>query len=38
MADSKEIVKGLLKEQGVSFPVLIPNIKGKQQRVGVGIG
>lgn len=29
MADSKEIVQGLLNEQNVSFPVLIPNMKGK---------
>ena len=41
MADSKEIVRGLMMENGdkdkLSFPVLIPNLKGKNEKFEINI-
>lgn len=35
MADQKEVMKGICKKPGVSYPVLTPNLKGFQAAVSV---
>ena len=33
MADHAEVLKGILKEPGVSYPVLTPNLRGFEAAV-----
>lgn len=35
MADQVEVMKGILRKPGVSYPVLTPNLKGFQAAVSV---
>lgn len=35
MADQVEVLKGIYKKPGVSYPVLTPNLKGFQAAVGI---
>ena len=37
MADQMEVMKGICKKPGVSYPVLTPNLKGFQAAVSVNI-
>ena len=37
MADASEVYSGIEKFEGVSYPVLVPNMKGLEQAVKVGV-
>ncbi|XP_022709598.1 hydroxymethylglutaryl-CoA lyase, mitochondrial-like isoform X2 [Varroa jacobsoni] len=37
MSDNKEVFKAIRKEPGVSYPVLVPNTKGLQSALEVGV-
>ena len=37
MADSSEVYSGIEKKSGVSYPVLVPNMKGLEQAMKVGV-
>ncbi len=37
MADASEVYTGILKPDGVSYPVLVPNMKGFEQALKVGV-
>jgi hydroxymethylglutaryl-CoA lyase len=37
MADASEVFKGIEKRSGVSYPVLVPNMKGLEQALQVGV-
>lgn len=37
MADNKDVYSKITKKQGVSYPVLVPNIKGLESALKVGI-
>jgi hydroxymethylglutaryl-CoA lyase len=37
MADSSEVFSRIDKKQGVSYPVLVPNMKGLEQALKVGV-
>ena len=37
MADSSEVYTGIEKKAGVSYPVLVPNMKGLEQAMKVGV-
>lgn len=37
MADAGEVFKGIKKFEGVSYPVLVPNMKGLEQSMKVGV-
>jgi isopropylmalate/homocitrate/citramalate synthase len=36
MADSKAVLQGIARKQGVSYPVLVPNMKGFEAAVAAG--
>jgi hydroxymethylglutaryl-CoA lyase len=36
MADSAEVLKGIVKKPGVSYPVLVPNLKGLEAALAAG--
>lgn len=37
LADSREVFQGINKKPGVSYPVLIPNVKGLENAIAVGV-
>ena len=37
MGDNAEVFKGITKKPGVSYPVLVPNVKGLEKAVEVGV-
>ena len=37
MADAADVFTSINKKQGVSYPVLVPNIKGLEQALKVGV-
>ena len=37
LADQKEVFLGINKKHGVSYPVLVPNVKGMENAVAVGV-
>jgi hydroxymethylglutaryl-CoA lyase len=37
MADSAEVLKGIRRKPGVSYPVLVPNMKGFESAVAAGV-
>jgi hydroxymethylglutaryl-CoA lyase len=37
MGDSSEVFSGIQKKQGVNYPVLVPNMKGMEQAMKVGV-
>lgn len=37
MADSSEVMKGIKRQPGVSYPVLVPNLQGLQAAVDAGV-
>ena len=37
MGDNSQVYKGIKKFEGVSYPVLVPNIKGLEQALEVGV-
>ncbi|MBK7135793.1 MAG: hydroxymethylglutaryl-CoA lyase [Rhodocyclales bacterium] len=38
MGDSSEVMAGLPRRAGVSYPVLVPNLKGFEQALAAGVG
>ena len=36
MADSAEVMRGIVRRPGVSYPVLVPNLQGLQDAIAVG--
>lgn len=36
MADQSEVLKGIIKKEGVSYPVLAPNLKGFESALAAG--
>jgi isopropylmalate/homocitrate/citramalate synthase len=36
MADHAEVLRGLVREEGVSYPVLVPNLRGFEEAVAAG--
>lgn len=37
MADAVEVLRGITRRQGVSYPVLVPNIKGMETALKCGV-
>ena len=37
MADNTEVLKGITRREGVSFPVLVPNVKGMESALQSGV-
>jgi hydroxymethylglutaryl-CoA lyase len=37
LADGKEVFAGINKKAGVSYPVLVPNVQGLENAIGVGV-
>ena len=37
MGDNTEVFQGIKKKEGVSYPVLVPNVKGLETALKVGI-
>jgi hydroxymethylglutaryl-CoA lyase len=37
MADSSEVFSKIDKKEGISYPVLVPNMKGLEQAMKVGV-
>ncbi len=37
MADSSEVYSVITKKEGVNYPVLVPNMKGLEQAMKVGV-
>lgn len=37
MGDHAEVFRGITKKQGVSYPVLVPNVKGLEKALEVGV-
>jgi hydroxymethylglutaryl-CoA lyase len=37
MADATEVYKGIDKKQNIDYPVLVPNMKGLEQALQVGV-
>ncbi len=37
MGDSSEVYSGIEKKLGVNYPVLVPNMKGMEQALKVGV-
>jgi hydroxymethylglutaryl-CoA lyase len=37
MGDSSEVYKGITQKEGVTYPVLVPNMKGLEQAMKVGV-
>ena len=37
MGDHEIVFKGINKREGVSYPVLIPNIKGLEKAISIGV-
>jgi len=37
MADAVEVFKGITKKPGVSYPVLVPNVKGMETALQCGV-
>jgi hydroxymethylglutaryl-CoA lyase len=37
MADASEVYSGIEKRDGVNYPVLVPNLKGMEQALKVGV-
>lgn len=37
MADASEVYQGISKKEGVHYPVLVPNMKGLEQAMKVGV-
>jgi hydroxymethylglutaryl-CoA lyase len=37
MGDSSEVFSGIQKKEGVNYPVLVPNMKGMEQALKVGV-
>jgi hydroxymethylglutaryl-CoA lyase len=37
MADASDVYTGIKKFEGVSYPVLVPNMKGLEQAMKVGV-
>ena len=37
MADASDVYSGIKKFEGVNYPVLVPNMKGLEQAIKVGV-
>jgi hydroxymethylglutaryl-CoA lyase len=37
MGDNSKVFSGIEKKNGVSYPVLVPNLKGLEQALEVGV-
>ena len=37
MADNTRVLKGITKREGVSYPVLVPNVKGMESALQCGV-
>lgn len=37
MSDAGEVLKGIIRQEGVSYPVLVPNAKGMESAIKYGV-
>ena len=37
MGDHEQVFQGICKKEGVSYPVLVPNLKGLEKALSIGV-